>query len=115
MAPEVIRHDTYATQADVWSWACLATETLISTRPYAELHLTPIQIALKVADGNLKPSIPSNCPEKLAGLLIACFDLNPLERPSFAVIAAMMRKIVEDEEQSRQAGASRSWQWFSRT
>lgn len=114
MAPEVIRHDSYATQADVWSWACLATEIISSSRPYTELHLTPIQAALQVAEGNLHPRIPSECPEKLSGLLTAAFAPDPLDRPSFAVIAAMMRKIVAEEEERQQSEGTGTWRWFSR-
>ena len=113
MAPEVISHSAYATQADVWSWACTAVEILSLERPYTKKYLTPIQIALAVGDGGLRPDIPQDVPDQLADLLRACFNLDPLTRPSFAVIATTMRNLVENEEQSRRKMVNLS-QWFTR-
>jgi serine/threonine protein kinase len=120
MAPEVVRHDLYATQADVWSWACLACETLSSMRPYAELHLTPVQVALSVAEGGQRPRIPVDCPPAVCELLEAALAFEPLDRPSFAVIAAVMRRVVEEEGSKEKAMktmnlAGGSWKgWFGR-
>lgn len=105
MAPEVVRHELYATQADVWSWGCLVSELLTGMRPYQERLITPIQVALKVADGALRPAIPATCPDGLSGLLHRTFNINPLSRPSFAMAAEVMRTVVRAEERRE---ASRS-------
>ena len=107
MAPEVVRHEVYATQADVWSWACCVSELLTGMKPYTERLLTPVQVALKVADGKLRPAIPATCPPGLAELLVSALDIDPLRRPSFAVTADVMRRVVEEEER-REAAASGS-------
>ena len=98
MAPEVVRHELYATQADVWSWGCVVSELLTGLRPYQERLITPIQVALKVADGGLRPTIPATCPDGLSGLLDRTFHIDPLSRPSFAVAAEIMRRVVREEE-----------------
>lgn len=101
MAPEVIRHELYATQADVWSWACLVCELLTQSKPYSERHLTPVQVALHVADGELRPAIPTELPTVLVELLQAALHSDPPARPSFAVIASVMRQVVQQEEQKQ--------------
>jgi hypothetical protein len=44
------------------------------------------QVALAVGDDQLRPTLPSDTPEALAGLALACFDPAPEQRPSFALI-----------------------------
>jgi serine/threonine protein kinase len=116
MAPECVRHEAYATQADVWSWACLCVETLASAVPYADRHLTPVQAALAVAEGDLRPDIPPACPPALAEMLRAAFDSDPLNRPSFAVIAAVLRRVLAEQEGKEAAagggaaGVAAAWQ-----
>lgn len=105
MAPEVVRHELYATQADVWSWGCLASELLTGMRPYAERLLTPVQVALRVSEGGLRPAIPATCPPGLAELLASALDPAPMARPSFAVAAEVMRRVVEEEERKEAAAA----------
>ena len=114
MAPEVVCHCAYATQADVWSWGCLASEVLTLQRPYARRLLTPIQVALQVAEGDMRPDIPTDVPDKLTDLLRACFNFDPLHRPSFAIITNMMRSIVAEQCQ-REKKMNSSWGWFART
>lgn len=99
MAPEVIRHEMYATQADVWSWACLTCELLTGAKPYEERYLTPVQVALKVADDGMHPLIPEPpaCPKTLGDLLKAALDPEPLNRPSFAVAAAVLAEVIQME------------------
>jgi len=109
----VVCHCAYAAQADVWSWACLASEVLTLQRPYARRLLTPIQVALQVAEGDMKPDIPPDVPDKLTDLLRACFNFDPLHRPSFAIITNMMRSIVAEQFQ-REKKTNSSWNWFSR-
>lgn len=110
MAPEVIRHDAYATQADVWSWACTACEVLTLQRPYTSRYLTPIQVALKVSTDGMRPDIPHDIPDALFDLLRQCLAFEAFERPSFAIIAESMRSIAEAElKKNTQANGWGSW------
>ncbi|KAI8102349.1 hypothetical protein M9435_005953 [Picochlorum sp. BPE23] len=117
MAPEVIAHDVYGTQADVWSYATTAVEILTLEYLYQKYNLTPIQIALQVMDGKLRPDIPENIiPFELSDLLRKCFHFDALERPSFAHIADVMRRIVDtqiaEEKRMGIAVASGLGSWF---
>lgn len=117
MAPEVIAHDVYGTQADVWSYATTAVEILTLEYPYQRYNLTPIQVALQVLDGKLRPDIPESIiPFELSDLLRKCFHFDALERPSFAHIADTMRRIVDtqitDEKRMGTAVSSGLSSWF---
>lgn len=121
MAPEVVRHELYATQADVWSWGCLVSELLTGMQPYSERHLTPIQVALAVCDGGMRPVVPANCPPGLAELLVSILDADPMVRPSAAVCAEVMRRVVEEEERKEAAergvaaGVAAAWnRWMTK-
>ncbi len=121
MAPEVVRHELYATQADVWSWGCLVSELLTGVVPYSERHLTPIQVALAVSEGNIRPIIPAECPPGLAELLVSILDQDPMVRPSAAVAAEVMRRVVEEEERKEAAekgvaaGVTAAWnRWMTK-
>ena len=50
------------------------------------------QVALAVGDDQLRPTLPGDAPEALAGLALACFDPAPENRPSFALIAHHLAK-----------------------
>lgn len=115
MAPEVMRHELYATQADVWSWGCLVCELLSGKKPYEERYLTPVQVALAVAENSLRPDIPTECPPRLMDVLSRALSPDPLDRPSFAVIVSVMKDVLREEAKQvnsvdvRQASGWRKW------
>lgn len=90
-----MRHDDYGPPSDVWSWGVLAVEALTQRPPYAELHLAPVQVALAVAAGELRPTLPPDCPALLAQLLNSVLDPDPDARPGFGLIVARLEAILE--------------------
>jgi serine/threonine protein kinase len=48
MAPEVIRHEPYDARSDSWSYGVLLVELLTQQKPYSNLYLTPVQVAIQV-------------------------------------------------------------------
>eukprot|EP00898_Chlorokybus_atmophyticus_P007700 jgi/Chlat1/7931/Chrsp68S07383 len=87
MAPEVIRHDAYSTQADVYSYAVLLCELVAGEAPYSGLYLTALQIAMSVAkDPQFRPVIPKHCPPAIEALLKRAWSDDPHARPSFEEI-----------------------------
>ena len=40
------------------------------------------KVAIEVANGKLKPTIPSNCPNEIESILNQCFQTNPNSRPT---------------------------------
>ena len=109
MAPEVVCHCAYATQADVWSWACLASEVLTLQRPYARRLLTPIQVAVNVAKGKIKPDIPPETPPKLAAIMQACFRSERTSRPTFSEISAVMNSVMAEQPLREKKARSQKW------
>lgn len=74
----------------------------------------PTQCRAQVGDGTLRPAVPPGCHPLLADLLAACFDADPLNRPSFGLIVSAMSRVVQEVEA---AAAERSldsaWgRWF---
>ena len=109
MAPEVMRHELYATQADVWSWGCLVCELLSGMKPYEDRYLTPVQVALAVAENSLRPNIPiTSCPPRLMEILSSALSPNPLERPSFAIIVSVMKDVLREEIRRANVNAQQS-------
>ncbi|EIE27354.1 kinase-like protein [Coccomyxa subellipsoidea C-169] len=93
MAPEMIRHELYTSKADVFSWGVLLAEVLSQRPPYEGLYMTPVQVALAVGDNELRPTLPSDTPEPLLNVALACYNPEPENRPSFALIVHHMRKV----------------------
>ena len=109
MAPEVVCHCAYATQADVWSWGCLASEVLTLQRPYARRLLTPIQVAVNVAKGKITPDIPPETPPKLAAIMRACFRSERTSRPTFSEISAVMNSVVAEQPLREKKARGQKW------
>jgi len=51
------------------------------------------QVALSVGDDQLRPTLPSDTPEPVTNVALACFDPEPENRPSFALIAHHLRQV----------------------
>jgi hypothetical protein len=49
-------------------------------------------VALAVGDDQLRPTLPSDTPELLVNIALACYDPEPENRPSFALIVHHMRQ-----------------------
>ena len=84
MAPEVIRHEPYASPCDVYSFAMLFYEMLTLTTPF--VHYTPVDAALAVATRAERPPVPP-CPDDVSNLLRSCWDQDASRRPSFSEIS----------------------------
>jgi len=94
MAPEVIRHQTYSGKADVYSFGVLLCELVSGHLPYEDLYLSPVQVAIGVADKGLRPTIPSNCHAGLKAVINASWDSDPNARPSFAHLVRQLEHII---------------------
>lgn len=105
MSPEMIRHDVYDQKTDVWSFGVLLAEAATARLPYEHLYMTPIQIALAVADETLQPAFPDGLHPNFAVIGAACLDFDPEMRPDFAFITAeMTAALAELKEQTEVQG-----------
>lgn len=84
MAPEVIRHESYSSNADVYSFGICLWQLITREIPFATM--TPIQAAYAVAEGR-RPTIPPTTPRRLQEIITACWDQDSHRRPSFTYIA----------------------------
>ncbi|KAI2488907.1 protein tyrosine kinase [Fragilaria crotonensis] len=84
MAPEVIRHESYSSNADVYSFGILLWQLITREVPFSTM--TPIQAAFSVAQGR-RPEIPTSTPPRLREIISACWDQDAHMRPSFIYIA----------------------------
>jgi serine/threonine protein kinase len=84
MAPEVIRHESYSSNADVYSFGICLWQLITREIPFATM--TPIQAAYAVAEGR-RPAIPPSTPRRLQEIVLACWDQDSHKRPSFTYIA----------------------------
>ena len=77
-----------------WCFSVRCNESLTEERinvvaaAYAEL-----QVALAVGDDQLRPELPSNTNEDLVSLAHACFQSDPLSRPSFSHLVTQLSSI----------------------
>jgi serine/threonine protein kinase len=81
---EVIRHESYSSNADVYSFGICLWQLITREIPYATM--TPIQAAYTVAQGQ-RPEIPASTPMRLQEIIRACWDQDSHRRPSFTYIA----------------------------
>jgi Protein tyrosine and serine/threonine kinase len=84
MAPEVIRHESYSSNADVYSFGICLWQLITREIPFSTM--TPIQAAYAVAEGH-RPDIPSSTPLRLQEIIRSCWDHDSQRRPSFTYVA----------------------------
>ncbi|GJN06371.1 hypothetical protein PR202_ga24094 [Eleusine coracana subsp. coracana] len=90
MAPEMIKQKAYNRKVDVYSFGLLIWEMVSGRIPYE--NLTPFQVAYAVANRNLKPTIPPECPSALRPLIEQCCALQPDKRPDFWQIVKVLEQ-----------------------
>lgn len=102
MAPEVIRHEKYSSNADVYSFGLCLWQLITREVPFATM--TPIQAAYAVAEGR-RPTIPSSIPRRLQEIIMACWDQDSRKRPSFTFIAMALADYVRTKFSPASVGA----------
>ena len=88
MAPEVIRHEPYSFQADVYSFSIVVWQLVTREEPF--LGFTQVEAATMVASDNARPPFPPNIPKYIEFLIAEGWHENPKARPSFETIAKQM-------------------------
>lgn len=81
---QVIRHESYSSNADVYSFGICLWQLITREIPFA--RMTPIQAAYAVAEGR-RPAIPASTPRRLQEIITSCWDQDSHKRPSFTYIA----------------------------
>jgi serine/threonine protein kinase len=76
LAPEVIKHARSSKFSDVYGYGIVLWELATREEVYQGLETT--QIIAKVANENLRPPVPQDCPWK--DLMVQCWAENPMDR-----------------------------------
>eukprot|EP00878_Enallax_costatus_P013407 GHUV01014019.1.p1 GENE.GHUV01014019.1~~GHUV01014019.1.p1 ORF type:complete len:510 (+),score=243.60 GHUV01014019.1:621-2150(+) len=119
MAPELVADpERVSEKADVWSLGVVMWEMLTREIPFQEY--APQQILMGLMCGNLHLDIPEWCEPEWRGLLEACLEPNPSNRPSMRELARQLEAIRDQqlaqeqqqqrEEEQRQQTSSQSAQ-----
>lgn len=98
MAPEMIRNETYDGKADVYSFAICMWEVYARKIPYKDLQLAAQSLVLKVAETNVRPSVPDKMPSKYSKLMQRCWNSDPDVRPAFEQIVKEITEMMKDRK-----------------
>jgi len=88
MAPEVFRHEDYSETVDVYSYAMILYYLLDGKPPWPTLN--GLDAVRRASDEGDRPIIPRNWDQRLAGLLLECWDENKTARPHFKRILEVL-------------------------
>lgn len=105
LAPEVITHARSSRFSDVYGFGIILWE--LATREEVYQGLESTQIIARVANDNLRPTPPKDCP--WANLMVQCWSENPKDRPSFDEVVVELGRVLEalPEELGEQSNSQR--------
>jgi len=89
LAPEVIKHARSSKFSDVYGFGIVLWELATREEVYQGLETT--QIIAKVANDNLRPPVPLDCPWK--DLMVKCWEEKPTDRLEFNEIVLELNRI----------------------
>ncbi len=99
------RHDVYDLECDVWSWGVMFAELMDGGQlPYWHTYLTPVQVALAVAEEQLQPHLPESLPTDLQVIGRMACQFDPSARPSFEMVVEQLAPVVSQELQQASVG-----------
>ncbi|RHZ15063.1 hypothetical protein DYB37_008408, partial [Aphanomyces astaci] len=106
IAPEVLKGSKYAVSADMYSFGVLLSEVDTGISPYSHLvtnggsQLPKPMIAMKVMDGELRPTFSPQCPAQVLAIANRCLLHDPAERPTAAEVARVLGAMVRSQTYS---------------
>jgi serine/threonine protein kinase len=103
MSPEVLQGKDVDEKADVYSYGLVLWEILSRAEPFLH-HDNYAMFKRSVCFKNERPPMPENCLPSLRYLIEACWQKEPVKRPSFAQIIPMLDIVVVDATVEDEAG-----------
>lgn len=112
MAPEVIRSERYDESADVYSFGVLAWCVVHGEEyPYAAAYLTPVQAAMGVSRGALRPKIRGGVCAGVREVIERCWRQDAAERPDMEEVVARIREAAREEREGAGGGGDDGDGW----
>lgn len=94
MAPELVANpEQVSEKADIWSMGVVMWEMYTLDVPFRELQAQ--QILHGLMHGNLHLALRETCEPEWRGLVEACMDANPVNRPSFRQLAKHLDEVIK--------------------
>ncbi|KAH9284571.1 Fibroblast growth factor receptor 2 [Echinococcus granulosus] len=106
MAPESIFDRRYTTKSDVWSFGILLWEIFsFGGTPYPTLSAEALLKALQLGFRNEQPLAS---PSSVYNLMLACWSIDPVARPSFAHLVSSLQQVYDDTSASSSISSASS-------
>jgi serine/threonine protein kinase len=93
MSPEVIRHESYSTPADVYSFAVVLWQFVTRDEPFCDV--SSVEAAKLVAVEKKRPPLPNRTPGLVANLIETNWNDEPDSRWDFEKIAEEIQRLQE--------------------
>ncbi|CAI2728552.1 unnamed protein product [Schistosoma spindalis] len=97
MAPESLQTAYFTTQSDVWSYGVVLWEIVtMACLPYRGMSHEEVVKYVLSGKTLLSNSSPTNCPELFRAIMLHCWNFNPLKRPTFLGLSALLSPCFGD-------------------
>lgn len=97
-APEAIRTNKFSIKSDVWSFGILLYEIITYGKmPYSGMTGAHV---IQLLSQNYRLPQPPNCPEQFYNIMLACWDAEPRQRPSFETLHQKLEDYFETDYSS---------------
>ncbi|XP_018651064.1 tyrosine kinase [Schistosoma mansoni] len=97
MAPESLQTAYFTTQSDVWSYGVVLWEIVtMACLPYRGMSHEEVVKYVLSGKTLLSNGSPTNCPELFRALMLHCWNFNPLKRPTFLGLCALLSPCFGD-------------------
>ncbi|XP_030650144.1 vascular endothelial growth factor receptor 3 isoform X2 [Chanos chanos] len=95
MAPESIFDKVYTSQSDVWSFGVLLWEIFsLGASPYPGIQIDE-EFCKRLKDGT-RMRAPDNASPEIYGIMLACWQGEPRERPTFPALVQILGDLLQD-------------------
>ena len=93
LSPEVVMYGSYSVSADVWSYGVVVWEIFSNGQlPYS--GISDQDVITYTRGRNVLPR-PKACPHEIYEVLKSCWEITPLERPTFATLYESMSSFYD--------------------
>ncbi|XP_059083082.1 fibroblast growth factor receptor 3-like [Tigriopus californicus] len=95
MAPEAIINFSITHECDVWSYGVVIWEIFsYGDKPYKDLKVNSSAEFIKELQNGERLCCPEDCPTTAYETMMACWNLNPIKRPTFHQLSQFWRELL---------------------